>query len=403
MNNLHIDHLLSEFIDGSLDFPQSEKVKSHITFCNACRKKMDDYRRQISLLKKLSPLNVPKGLEEKLISKLKNTPIEETPILEKGSSDKHPFIWPTWISLRNISVAAVAVIIFIVIKEFPDRPVTSEQSTSHQNLENLQKGNGASAPIAAKLDVEKKEEPPVIVAKQNEGKKEISNSSTPIPIENQKKPTTKSPSIDQITPVAALTTKRIDVVTGPITSFEKDKKLTELSKLPEKISDGKAAEAAKLGGTSELKSTGLSATALTDKKSKDAVSPKPSINTNKNELNGTQSGISALETVISNQNDWNELWKKHTQKNPSPNSLANVDFNKEEIVVISLGERPSAGYSVEITKIEPTVWNGKEARIVYYVERKPSPTKLTASVITNPFIFRVVSKIRGKTFFRKIP
>jgi len=82
--------------------------------------------------------------------------------------------------------------------------------------------------------------------------------------------------------------------------------------------------------------------------------------------------------VIRTSMEWTALWQEHKH---SDLSLPVVDFQKEGVVVVFLGNKGSAGYSVQIYKIEE---NERELKI-YFEELKPGPTCMVAQVITDPF------------------
>ena len=55
-----------------------------------------------------------------------------------------------------------------------------------------------------------------------------------------------------------------------------------------------------------------------------------------------------LQAVARTQAEWERLWKRHGSAQPAPA----VDFGKTMVVGVFLGSRPTAGYRVEIARID---------------------------------------------------
>lgn len=95
---------------------------------------------------------------------------------------------------------------------------------------------------------------------------------------------------------------------------------------------------------------------------------------------GTQSLITqARNIVIQNQGAFDTYWKEHTGEARAPRD---VDFNKELLIAVHLGQRTSGGYRVIIQSVQRT----KPGEIkVSFVENAPAPGGFTAAVMTSPF------------------
>jgi protease stability complex PrcB-like protein len=109
---------------------------------------------------------------------------------------------------------------------------------------------------------------------------------------------------------------------------------------------------------------------------------------------GAQSGIAEpRQVVVRTPAEWQALWKEHGSK-PAPE----VDFSRSAVVGVFLGTRPTAGYGVTITSI------GAKAGVatVEYLERRPTPGRMTAQVITSPFILVTVPREIEKIEFRRV-
>lgn len=77
------------------------------------------------------------------------------------------------------------------------------------------------------------------------------------------------------------------------------------------------------------------------------------------------------------KNLWNIIYATQLDKPPLPN----IDFDTNIIIGIFLGEKPTAGFSIEVQKIMEE--NGKI--IVYIEETSPPQDSFQAQIITEPY------------------
>lgn len=99
---------------------------------------------------------------------------------------------------------------------------------------------------------------------------------------------------------------------------------------------------------------------------------------------GSQSGVRERKLVaIKSENDWKALWKAHASPSLPPKEPPLVDFQTEMIVAVFSGEKPTGGYSIEITRIEenPT----KHTLEVLVRESKPPPGAMVIQALTQPY------------------
>jgi protease stability complex PrcB-like protein len=112
---------------------------------------------------------------------------------------------------------------------------------------------------------------------------------------------------------------------------------------------------------------------------------------------GAFSGIQQPEQiVITNATQWAELWKQHTVKREPKPELPEVDFSKQTLLFVSLGEKRTGGYSVEIADLLKE--NGKV--VVLAKSHAPKPGGFQIQAITAPFIIVAVPKLDGKVEFK---
>lgn len=94
---------------------------------------------------------------------------------------------------------------------------------------------------------------------------------------------------------------------------------------------------------------------------------------------GPHSGIrQPEETVIGSRAEWQALWSRHA---PPAIAAPAVDFSTDVVIGIFGGERPTAGYEIDVLAIE------REAAdvVVAYQVKGPRRGAMVAQVITSPF------------------
>jgi len=100
--------------------------------------------------------------------------------------------------------------------------------------------------------------------------------------------------------------------------------------------------------------------------------------------------------VFRTQKAYDEYVKEHGQ-NPVPKALKDVDWSKEQVVVIFGGEQPTGGYGVEVKKIVST---DVQRLSVEAILMRPRPGTPSTQALTTPYITikmaRQVAVIRVK-------
>lgn len=99
---------------------------------------------------------------------------------------------------------------------------------------------------------------------------------------------------------------------------------------------------------------------------------------------GSQSGVRERKlVVIKNENDWKALWTSHTSLSVPLKAMPPADFQTEMIVAVFSGEKPTGGYSIEITGIRED--STKHALEVVVHESNPSRDAMVTQVLTQPY------------------
>lgn len=120
-------------------------------------------------------------------------------------------------------------------------------------------------------------------------------------------------------------------------------------------------------------------------------------------LSGSRSGVQAAQTVVVRTDaQWRALWSRHAGSQEAPA----VDFSKEMVVGVFLGQRRRAGYSVELKVVElpgfcDETGSQPASLLVIYAEKKPQGGSVAAEVVTTPYAFLKVPKRPAVQFERQ--
>ncbi len=107
---------------------------------------------------------------------------------------------------------------------------------------------------------------------------------------------------------------------------------------------------------------------------------------------GTQSGVRQRKSlVIKSAEEWESLLQTHRMPHGSAASGAPIDFNREMVVAVFMGEKPSGGYGIAITRIEADYEN--QQLHITVRERNPPPNTLSTQALTQPYHIIKLAKI----------
>jgi len=107
------------------------------------------------------------------------------------------------------------------------------------------------------------------------------------------------------------------------------------------------------------------------------------------EWKGSHCGYTKPERlVIKTEDQWREVWEKmHRLRLPTP-ERPKIDFEREMVVAVFMGQRKTGGYEIEITEIEER----KGEIIVEVEEKEPPPESIRAMALTQPYHIVVIKK-----------
>lgn len=112
---------------------------------------------------------------------------------------------------------------------------------------------------------------------------------------------------------------------------------------------------------------------------------------------GAFSGIQeAKQIVITNQTQWAEVWQKHNLRNEPKRPAPEIDFKKQTVLFVTLGQKRTGGYSIDIVDVSPK--DGKTE--VLLRTGAPKPGSMSLQALTAPFAIVAVPKIEGEVAFK---
>ncbi|MBI4676833.1 MAG: protease complex subunit PrcB family protein [Elusimicrobia bacterium] len=92
-----------------------------------------------------------------------------------------------------------------------------------------------------------------------------------------------------------------------------------------------------------------------------------------------------------------ELWAKTYQGTPQALDLPSVDFTKETVIAVFLGEKPTPGYKVDLVLQQDPM--DPSRLFVLYKEIAPKQTALIPQMVTRPFVIRKIDKAYVQVVF----
>lgn len=96
---------------------------------------------------------------------------------------------------------------------------------------------------------------------------------------------------------------------------------------------------------------------------------------------GVNSGIrERAELVIETEQAWKEVWSRHEEGVVPAQKLPAVDFSRQMIIAVFMGEQRTGGFTIEIQKMQE-----KEGGLEVFVqETSPLPGSVVTQVLTQP-------------------
>lgn len=114
---------------------------------------------------------------------------------------------------------------------------------------------------------------------------------------------------------------------------------------------------------------------------------------------GYRSGVRApMQIVIRNQSEWEAIWHQHVGSDSNSRPAPAIDFDKEIVVALFLGDKPTGGFDVRISRAEQS----NNTLTILYQERSPTPGSMVVQAWTQPFhMVRIIDEVTNAVVFRR--
>jgi hypothetical protein len=77
--------------------------------------------------------------------------------------------------------------------------------------------------------------------------------------------------------------------------------------------------------------------------------------------------------------------------------IPNVNFDREQLVAINIGERPTSGYMVSVTSV---VQLSNQDVVISYVEKRPSINARVTNVKSSPYVIIRMKRVNSRITFK---
>jgi len=102
--------------------------------------------------------------------------------------------------------------------------------------------------------------------------------------------------------------------------------------------------------------------------------------------------IPPQQIVFLSKESWRLFWKQYgLEETPA------IDFTDDMVVAIFLGEKPNAGYNLEIQKVALRAAGGAEVEFMEYL---PNPDSEYAAVLVYPHDVVIFQRVEGEILFQ---
>ena len=108
---------------------------------------------------------------------------------------------------------------------------------------------------------------------------------------------------------------------------------------------------------------------------------------------GLQSGVrEPIQLVIRTRAEWAAFWARHARGSAAPPP---VDFSRDMVVALFMGERGTGGYEIEITRVERV----ESGLVVQYRRTSPDPGAMLSQALSQPFHLVKLPRNDGPVIF----
>jgi len=340
--------LISEFIDGKLKGKKLEEFNFHIKKCRSCAKELKDTQAALKAVKKAKEYPLPSGFFSRLSRKL-----------DEAEEKKKGFIF----DFRFNRVAGVVAACFILVLT-----VTV--------VRQVQKDAGISI-------TGNKQAAEYMVAEKKEIKQDVAEKAQAPEMKRSALKKSKAPA------AAKWEVKEAEP--------EMEAAADEAFLGVEGASRGVKMYSAPSAGSGSLREETAAPAPLLDSAAKKSA-VRTAYRERPKEWSGPNSGVARqTQSAFKTGSEWLGFLSKYSALKMRNPDLVNVNFEKQMVIAVFSGQKPTAGYSVRIIGQKET----GDRLEVYYTETSPAKGTMTAQVITYPYHIRIIEKTDKAIVFIK--
>jgi len=352
------------YIDNQLDEQQKAIMLEHMEKCNSCKEEFELFNVVQNEFKGMEEVKLPNGYHQKLHMKLVKA------VNESNTETKRSYFG---FMNKFVPIAAAMLLVFVTVKGVSVyNAMTAKNnclaSTAGAQMDSLSVNDSS---MKSKQLSKLKEEPKAKNMPEDSLKAEEMSEAS---VENSNEKRAMTSSMAQMAP-EAINSEDIKKADDSVASVKADKAV------PQQIKDN-------------LSGTIINGFSLNDK-GKGLKSGQTDFETVEM---CTQSGVEKQQNIIiQGQEAFKGLWElTYKDVNPVP-LMPEIDFEKYTVVAVFMGQKPTGGYGIEITKVEEN-----EKNIVVTVKQtSPLEGSMVTEVLTSPAHIVKIKKTDKEIIFNK--
>ena len=104
---------------------------------------------------------------------------------------------------------------------------------------------------------------------------------------------------------------------------------------------------------------------------------------------GSQSGVvEPRQVVIKDKASWERLWREHQSGDQPQRPAPEIDFAREIVIFVAMGQQSSGGFTIEIVNVEAS----QRGFRILFQRKGPPPDAMITQALTAPFEIVAIPK-----------
>lgn len=379
MKENHVQEQLSAYLDRMLSPEENNQVESHLMGCAQCKKVLGELQGMVGWMKSVPKPSMNVGLEARLLSRL-----------DGGGPSQNPIRSWMWLS-GGLTTVMVSLLVFVMVRDNHMREQWALDCDYKADRRDSRRMNSDKASLRVRDENS---------MQLNEERNIAFSKSKSIVMESESVPSAVGGAMlaDESSPSSPVILKsQLKMSALPVeekavaqeSSYSLQKSVISRSKQSEQefLSSPMGVSKSEVG---VVKTQGR----MADSIGMDAV----------NSLSDGVVGFSCAikkseQRVVRSQKEWKALLARMgSQAENAP--FASVDFSKQMVVAVFMGEKNSAGHTIRIIKEE---FHGEvlaQTLVIKFRQTHPAKGAMAAAVLTQPYHLKVLPLFQGLVQFQ---